>query len=316
MSTKTVTWILVTALISCLLFPPLFIAWIIALCLWGVAAAGKGHASGQMAKSSAAHRPQRAPQPEAVTFSRAGLTSSDQIDLALGEAEAHLGGFSKLQQAYIDMFLRSRQIMDESFEIAEKTKDDVTRAMRLETVRQQIERLEELSVDDRCVLALSDTKELWTKYFRLQDNSGQIDEVLPVDLNAFIGRPWGEIVSELTGGANLVDGKQTWELADEHKHDLPKMLACCSAELKTMEQAGQIPAPFYFERAAILLRKAKQYQSEVQLIELYLSAVEAWNLSHHNSRPNGGGARHEKIAQRFAKAKELAAKHGNLSQLE
>ena len=128
----------------------------------------------------------------------------------------------------------------------------------------------------------------------------------PVDISGFIGKPWGQIVSELTGGSNLVDGKQTWELADEFKHDLPKMLECCHAELKTLEQAGQIPAPYYFERAAILLRKQKQYVKEVKICELYLDAVNAWNQAHNNRRPNGPGARHDKILQSF-KARDLAA---------
>ena len=44
----------------------------------------------------------------------------------------------------------------------------------------------------------------------------------PVCLNLIIGRPWGEIAAEMNGGTNLVDGKATWDLTDEYKHDLPK----------------------------------------------------------------------------------------------
>ncbi len=62
----------------------------------------------------------------------------------------------------------------------------------------------------------------------------------------------GELISELIDGANLVDGKQTWELAEENKVDLQTMKRCCDAELKTMDKTGLVPAPYYFERVAIL----------------------------------------------------------------
>jgi len=36
----------------------------------------------------------------------------------------------------------------------------------------------------------------------------------PVCLNLLIGRPWGKIAAEMNGGSNLIDGKETWDLAD------------------------------------------------------------------------------------------------------
>ena len=53
----------------------------------------------------------------------------------------------------------------------------------------------------------------------------------------------GELISELTDGANLVGGKQTWELADDKKHDIEYMKKCCDAELKTMENVGLVASP-------------------------------------------------------------------------
>jgi len=35
------------------------------------------------------------------------------------------------------------------------------------------------------------------------------------------GKISGEAIAESTGGVNLVDGKQTWELADDKKHCHP-----------------------------------------------------------------------------------------------
>ena len=56
----------------------------------------------------------------------------------------------------------------------------------------------------------------------------------------------GELIAEVTGGANLVDGKQTWELAETRKADIEYMKRCGEAELKTMASAGLVSAPFFF----------------------------------------------------------------------
>ena len=67
----------------------------------------------------------------------------------------------------------------------------------------------------------------------------------------------GKLISEATVGENLVNGLQTWELAEEKKDDLEAMKRCCDAELKVMDTAGLVPAPYYFERVAILSRKVR-----------------------------------------------------------
>ena len=94
-------------------------------------------------------------------------------------------------------------------------------------------------------------------------------------LKNYAGKTWGEILGELTDGATLVDGKQTWEIIEdkEAKQDLGKMLACCNAELAAMYATGQHPAPAYFKRAAILFRKAKLYEKEIQICEFYISLM-------------------------------------------
>jgi len=249
-------------------------------------------------------------------YSKTNLTGDEQIRRELAGADSAVGGLTDIQKAWAETFLRCKQVMEESFEIAERTKDEITRSNRLEVAKDNLERLESLTRNSDCPLKLSNSVKIWSDYYRLSGSALEADweQDKPVDLNHFIGRPWGEIVAEMTGGANLVDGKQTWELADEYKHDLPKMLDCCQAELRTMEQAGQIPAPFYFERAAILLRKAKEYKSEVKLIELYLSAIDAWNQVNGSTKPAAGGARHDKILQRYEKAKQLSSKNKKLTE--
>jgi hypothetical protein len=115
------------------------------------------------------------------------------------------------------------------------------------------------------------------------------------------------LVAEVTGGANLVEGRQTWELAEEKKHDIEWMKRCCEAELKTMEAAGIVAAPYYFERVAILSRKAKDYQQEVLYCEKYVRSVEEFCANHG---PAGmadvrKGPSYKAIVSRIAKARKL-----------
>ncbi len=83
----------------------------------------------------------------------------------------------------------------------------------------------------------------------------------------------GELITEVTRGANLVDGKHAWELAQSEKHNIDCMKRCCTAQLNTMRIAGLAPAPYYFERVAILSRKQKNYAQEIEYCELYLEAI-------------------------------------------
>lgn len=68
-----------------------------------------------------------------------------------------------------------------------------------------------------------------------------------------------------------VNGTPTYELAETGRHDLASMLACCAAEADSYwrqpEGERQCAAPYYFERAAILLRKAKDYSGEIDICE-------------------------------------------------
>ena len=120
----------------------------------------------------------------------------------------------------------------------------------------------------------------------------------------------GELISELTDGANLIDGKQTWELAAEKKHDIEYMKKCCDAELKTMEAVGLVASPYYFERVAVLSRKEKNFRQEIHYCETYIRLVE----DYYAKRGTEGiadvrrGPRFRAIVARIPKARELLAK--------
>ena len=118
-----------------------------------------------------------------------------------------------------------------------------------------------------------------------------------------------ELIAEVTCGANLVEGKQTWEYAETHKDDIEFMKRCCDAELKTMASAGLVSAPFYFERVAILSRKQKNYRQEVEYCERYIQAVEAFYQAsgREDYADVRKGPRYQAILARLPKAKELLA---------
>lgn len=59
-----------------------------------------------------------------------------------------------------------------------------------------------------------------------------------------------------------VEGVPTYELAEQGKDDLDLMLTCCESEIKAFRENNEelAPAPFYFERATILLKKEKRWE--------------------------------------------------------
>ena len=117
----------------------------------------------------------------------------------------------------------------------------------------------------------------------------------------------GELITEIMDGRNLVNGKQTFELARTHKDDLPVMIKCCEAEIIKFKKTHLVPAPFYFERVAILSRKNKNYKQEIDYCEKYIRFVDLYckkNKTHENVGVKMG-PRYKAIVNRLPKAKEL-----------
>ena len=129
------------------------------------------------------------------------------------------------------------------------------------------------------------------------------------------GKTSGEILGMMFP-QTLVDGKQSWEVlkdAPENKHDLDLMLACCKAEMESSQINLWFPAPAYFKRVAIILRKQKDYAREIGIIELY------WQLCdriYETKRKDGARAQlmaqHSRLKagfqKRYDKAKLLLEK--------
>ena len=120
----------------------------------------------------------------------------------------------------------------------------------------------------------------------------------------------GEWITERAGGKNLVDGLPTFAHAETSKNDLVLMQRCCQAELDAMRGAGLVAAPFYFERAAILLRKAEDYEGEISVCESYIEAVEAFYATQDPASVADvrRGPRYAAIQHPLARARKLAGR--------
>lgn len=138
-------------------------------------------------------------------------------------------------------------------------------------------------------------------FFKQMQNKGNIS------IDEQIGMTAGEILTKATGGKLLVEGKATYEIAHEKKHDLKVMLKCCEAELEKFRMTNLAPAPYYFERVAILARKAKDYDLEIQICERY---IEVMDLIYGDKRVGiKAGPTFSSIEKRLLQAKHLLLKN-------
>lgn len=141
-----------------------------------------------------------------------------------------------------------------------------------------------------------------------------------VDINAFMER-WDREMDKRALPAPIVvnvHGAAPFEYADSHKDDLEIMIACTKAELLAAQQSGylQAPAPFFFERVAILARKQKNYALEVGICEVLLDHMGKWKnavrergLSPGRDIANtAAGPVVSRISERLPKARALLEK--------
>jgi hypothetical protein len=108
----------------------------------------------------------------------------------------------------------------------------------------------------------------------------------------------------------FVDGRPTFYYAEHAKDDLALMLRCCDAELEAMERTNLAPAPFYFERAAILYRRTPDYVAEIAICQRYFDALEGFYAKRRGEQHGDArtGQTYVAMEKRCKQAKELAAK--------
>jgi len=108
----------------------------------------------------------------------------------------------------------------------------------------------------------------------------------------------------------------THDLAEPGKNNPEIMKACCEAEAahywNQPEGARICAAPYYFERLAILHRKAKDYPAEIAICEQWNAIIDDYSSQ---SMVRAGraarahkGPRSEAILGRLKKARELLKK--------
>lgn len=92
------------------------------------------------------------------------------------------------------------------------------------------------------------------------------------------------------------------------------MKRCCAAELETYAKTGLVPAPCYFERVAILSRKAKDLQQEIAYCEEYIRVVGEYYRAGNLPATEGvkAGPRYQSIVARLLKARLLMAKRSGI----
>lgn len=116
-----------------------------------------------------------------------------------------------------------------------------------------------------------------------------------------------EIINSMANNKNLVDGKPTHFYANsKYNGDIDIMKKCCDAEIEQMNCTGMVPAPYYFERVAILYRKEKNYEKEIEFCKMYIELIENY---YNNSETRDAvdirqGKTYKKIVDRLEKAKK------------
>lgn len=123
----------------------------------------------------------------------------------------------------------------------------------------------------------------------------------------------GDVISK-AGIQASVGGRPTFDLASQ-KDDLSIMLKCCDAEEENYwsQPSGSriCAAPFFFERAAILLAKQKKFSDEVSICDRWARIAEDYSAqknvisglmakNHLGPRPAAIAARRLRAARKIS----------------
>jgi hypothetical protein len=107
-------------------------------------------------------------------------------------------------------------------------------------------------------------------------------------------------------------GLRSYVFAETHKNDLPVMLRCCEEELNNLMTIGRAPSSYYFERAAILARKEKNFELEVKICEALIKAYAIYEEAYKNqgkSTPANTAYTSEEMNKRLMVARKSLEPH-------
>lgn len=116
----------------------------------------------------------------------------------------------------------------------------------------------------------------------------------------------------------LTPAQLRYEMSHTYRDDLPVMIDCCMQEeldfWGSPEGSRRIPRPIFFQRVAILQRKAKNYAAEVETCERWLKIAESYSNQAFVKAGGGYGfdttKPHLDILKRLDKARLLLSNHG------
>jgi hypothetical protein len=66
--------------------------------------------------------------------------------------------------------------------------------------------------------------------------------------------------------------------------DIQSVVECCRDEIQKSKDTGIMPAPKYFEQAAVLSRKEKNYENEIAICDMYIKLVKRYAAENNISR--------------------------------
>ena len=120
-------------------------------------------------------------------FIRRNVDTDAEVWKAIEDAQTSGAVFSEWQLAKLAEFLRARQIMEESMELARTTKNELTKRGRLEDARRELLHLQELVETEDLPISLSNPEEIWAEYYELSgmapDESLALEEANELDLD-------------------------------------------------------------------------------------------------------------------------------------
>lgn len=190
-------------------------------------------------------------------------------------------------------------LVNESLRIAAESSDPETRLGRLDFAEGKLEELLDLT-DRNPKISLQCLDQVRADMARLRE------AYMPTVVFT------AEELLRSEGALAEVDGKPIYTLA-HMKDDMVVMQACMRAEVENYWRQPQgnrlCAAPFFFERVAVLQRKAKNYEAEIAACEEWLKIVDDYKNQDAVKNGTGAkvwmGARSRKIVDRLPKAREL-----------
>lgn len=191
------------------------------------------------------------------------------------------------------------ELVNESLDIATNSSDPGTRISRLDFSEEKLRELLELSVLHPRI------KTQHVDGVRAEIERLRKSYAPTVSFSA-------EDLLRSKGALAEVDGQPTYMLM-HMKGDLTVMQACMRAEIENYwrqpEGRRLSAAPSFFERVAILQRKARNYEAEIAACEEWLKIVDDYKNQDAVKNGTGAkvwmGARSRKIVDRLPKAREL-----------